>query len=97
MSNMLARACAAEGCAVSDLDLIVPHQANRRILDAVAAQLGLSTERVVSNVRTHGNTSSSTIPICLAELWPKHQTGQTLELTAFGGGFTYGAALLGVP
>ena len=96
MSDMLLRACAAEGCTIKDLDLVVPHQANRRILDAVVARLDLAPERLVANIRERGNTSSSSIPVCLADIWPKLQPGQSVGLTAFGGGFTYGAALLRV-
>ena len=96
MSEMLLQACAADGCSVRDLDLVVPHQANRRILDAVAARLGVPVAKVASNIRERGNTSSSTIPICLAEHWSTFQAGQKIGLTAFGGGFTYGAALLDV-
>ena len=96
MSDMLLRACYAERRSVGELDLVVPHQANQRILKAVAARLGVPAEKVASNVRDRGNTSSSTIPICLSELWPKLNSGQTIGLTAFGGGFTYGAALLRV-
>lgn len=94
MAEMLLRACAAQGCAIGDLDLVVPHQANQRILDAVAARLGLPHERIASNIHGHGNTSSSTIPICLDGLWPMLKPGQRIGLTAFGGGFAYGAALL---
>ena len=96
MSDMLLRACAAEGCPIEDLDLVVPHQANRRILDAVGARLDLAPERLVANIRERGNTSSSSIPVCLAEIWPELKNGQRVGLTAFGGGFTYGAALLRV-
>ena len=96
MSDMLLRTCAAHRCSVHDLDLVVPHQANARILDAVAARLGLSTTKVASNIRDIGNTSSSTIPICLAEQWSDLRVGQKIGLTAFGGGFTCGAAILDV-
>ena len=96
MSDILLQACAASSCTVDDLDLVVPHQANARILHAVAARLGVPIGRIASNIRERGNTSSSTIPICLAERWPDLRSGQKIGLTAFGGGFTYGAALLDV-
>ena len=96
MSDILLQACAAASCTVHDLDLVVPHQANARILHAVATRLGVPIGRVASNIRERGNTSSSTIPICLAERWAELKPGQKIGLTAFGGGFTYGAALLDV-
>ena len=96
MSDMLLRACAADACTVGDLDIVVPHQANARILHAVAARLDVPVGRIASNVRDRGNTSSSTIPICLAEHWSTFERGQKIGLTAFGGGFTFGAALLDV-
>ena len=96
MSDILLQACAAGACTVDDLDLVVPHQANARILHAVAARLGVPIGRIASNIRERGNTSSSTIPICLAERWSDLKSGQKIGLTAFGGGFTYGAALLDV-
>jgi len=93
--SLLRQACEKGHQAVEELDYIIPHQANGRILDAVDQRLKLPSGRLVNRVRHSGNTSSSTIPLVLAELLagnpsPKGRAG----LCAFGGGFTFGAALL---
>jgi 3-oxoacyl-[acyl-carrier-protein] synthase III len=94
MATALKRACESRQMGVDDLDLVIAHQANQRILDAVGLRLKLPPERLYSNVRNFGNTSSSTIPICLSEVFADVRTGQRIGLAAFGGGFTFGAALL---
>jgi 2-oxoisovalerate dehydrogenase E1 component len=93
MSSILKRACDIQEMSINDLDLIIPHQANQRIIDAIGKKLG-SLDKIGSNIRYHGNTSSSSIPIYLAENWAEIQNKKTIALTAFGGGFTYGAAIL---
>ncbi len=94
MAAALKRACQSHELRVADLDLVIAHQANQRILDAVGHRLKLPPERLYSNVRNFGNTSSSTIPICLADIFAGVRSGQKIGLAAFGGGFTFGAALL---
>ncbi|MCI0463533.1 MAG: thiamine pyrophosphate-dependent enzyme [Gemmataceae bacterium] len=94
MPAVLERACTQAGLSVGDLSLIVPHQANGRILEAVRSRLGLPEDRVVNRIRYRGNTSSSSIPLCLADLWAEGAAPDTLGLCAFGGGFTFGAAIL---
>lgn len=91
MLTSLNRACEEQHIQVEDLDLIVPHQANQRIIDAVQ---GRGEVPVYSNIKSFGNTSSSTIPLCLSEILPTAESGQRLGLCAFGGGFTFGAAIL---
>ncbi|MDR3140723.1 MAG: ketoacyl-ACP synthase III [Tannerellaceae bacterium] len=76
-----------------DIDWIVPHQANLRIIDAVARRLDVK-EKVMINIQKYGNTSAGTIPLCLWEYEDKLKKGDTLILTAFGGGFTWGAIYL---
>lgn len=76
------------------LDLYIPHQANQRIINAIRQRMKLKNDRMFSNIANYGNTSSSTIPICLHELLPKRDAGSIWGITAFGGGFTYGAALI---
>jgi 3-oxoacyl-[acyl-carrier-protein] synthase-3 len=73
----------------------VPHQANRRILDAVARRLGIAEERVLVTVDRHANTSAASIPLALAEAAAagRLQSEQLLVMNAMGGGFTWGAAL----
>ena len=76
-----------------DIDWIVPHQANLRIIDAVARRLDVK-EKVMINIQKYGNTSAGTIPLCLWEYEDKLKKGDTLILTAFGAGFTWGAIYL---
>ena len=78
---------------LSDIDYIVPHQANDRILQASAKRLGIDPEKMLSNIAETGNTSSASVPICLDQYARsgRIQRGQTLILTGFGGGLTYGA------
>jgi 2-oxoisovalerate dehydrogenase E1 component len=91
MISSLNRACDRCGIGIDDLRTIVPHQANQRILDAVQSRV---TTPVYSNIRFRGNTSSSSIPLCLEELLPQLVKGDRLGLCAFGGGFTFGASIL---
>jgi 3-oxoacyl-[acyl-carrier-protein] synthase-3 len=84
------------GLSGEDLDLFLPHQANRRIIDAVAKRLHVPDEKVYVNVDRYGNTSAASIPIALDEVVRagRVKPGDLLLLDAFGGGVTYGAVLL---
>lgn len=93
MVASLNQVCNREHLSIEDLNLVVPHQANQRIIDAIQHRVGVD---VFSNIRHHGNTSSSSIPLCLAELLPKTAPDNRLGLCAFGGGFTFGAGILQV-
>ena len=75
-----------------DVDYLVPHQANQRIIDATAERMGVDDKKVVSNVARYGNTTAGTIPICLAELdeQQKLHSGSNLVLVSFGAGYTWG-------
>ncbi len=77
-----------------DISWVVPHQANLRIIDAVARMMSVPMERVMVNIENRGNTSSATIPICLWENEKKLKKGDKLVLTSFGAGFTWGAMYL---
>jgi len=77
-----------------DLDWIVPHQANMRIIDAVAGYADVPREKVMTNIEKYGNTSAGTIPLCLWEWEPQLKKGDKIILTAFGAGFTWGATYL---
>jgi len=77
-----------------DLSWLVPHQANMRIIDAVANRMGLAKEKVMINIERYGNTTSATIPLCLWEWESKLRKGDNIILAAFGGGFTWGATYL---
>lgn len=74
-----------------DIAWLVPHQANLRIIDATAHRMGLSTEKVMINIEKYGNTTAGTIPLCLWEWEPRLKKGDNIVLSAFGGGFTWGA------
>ena len=77
-----------------DLDFLVPHQANIRIMESVAEGLHIPMEKVCLNIREYGNTNAATIPLCLRNYRLAFKKGDKLMLTAFGGGFTWGAAYL---
>jgi len=77
-----------------DVAWLVPHQANLRIIDATAKRMGLTTEKVMINIDRYGNTTSGTIPICLSEWESRLHKGDNIILSAFGGGFTWGAIYL---
>ena len=87
---------AANGMTVADVNWLIPHQANRRILAATAKRLGLPEERMIDCVRWHGNTSAASVPLALdvAVRDGRIQRGDTVLLEGFGGGFTWGAVLL---
>lgn len=76
---------------VDDVDYVIPHQANLRIIEAVADKAGFPMDKVLVNIQDHGNTSGATIPICLDDYKDKLKPGDKLILTAFGAGFTWGA------
>lgn len=84
------------GYTVDDVDMVIPHQANQRITDAVAQRLGVPEEKVYSNIAEHGNTSSASIPIALDECIEsgKVKEGSLVLMTAFGGGVTWGGTLV---
>jgi 3-oxoacyl-[acyl-carrier-protein] synthase III len=77
-----------------DIAWLVPHQANKRIIDATANRMGLSQDKVMLNIGWYGNTTAATIPLCLWEWESKLKKGDNLVISAFGGGFTWGATLV---
>ena len=77
-----------------DVDWLVPHQANLRIIDATAQRMGLPSEKVMINIQKYGNTTAGTLPLCLWDYESQLKKGDTLILSAFGGGFTWGAVYL---
>jgi 3-oxoacyl-[acyl-carrier-protein] synthase-3 len=87
---------AKTGFTAEDIDWFVPHQANKRIIDASARKLGISEEKVVITVHLHGNTSAASVPLALATAAGegKIKKGDLVLLEAMGGGFTWGAVLL---
>ena len=94
MSSVVGRILKRNNIKGEDLTWLIPHQANLRILDAVASHADISKDKVVINIQKYGNTTSGTIPICLWEWEDKFNKGDDIILTAFGGGFTWGAIYL---
>lgn len=96
ISDVINAAFDATGTGPDDIDWFVPHQANKRIIDASARKLGISPEKVVTTVARHGNTSAASIPLALHEAVRdgRIQKGHLVMLEAMGGGFTWGAALV---
>ncbi len=82
------------GLDAEDVDYLVPHQANQRIIDATAKRMGLSSGQVMLNIDRYGNTTAATIPLCLFDWEEELERGDELIVTAFGGGFTWGAGHL---
>ena len=87
---------AAAKMEVADVDWLIPHQANVRILEATAKKLGLAREKLVVTVDRHGNTSAASVPLALDELVRagKIKPGHRVMLQGVGGGFTWGASLV---
>jgi 3-oxoacyl-[acyl-carrier-protein] synthase III len=77
-----------------DVDWLVPHQANLRIIDATANRMGLSKDKVMINIQKYGNTTAGTLPLCLWDWEKQLKKGDNIILSAFGGGFTWGAIYL---
>lgn len=96
MDSVVEETLEANGLDRHDIDWLIPHQANLRIIEATAKRLDMPMERVIVTVDKHGNTSSGSVPLALDEAVRsgKVQRGQLLLLEAFGGGFTWGSALL---
>jgi 3-oxoacyl-[acyl-carrier-protein] synthase-3 len=96
LDSVVDEALEANGLDKHDLDWLIPHQANLRIIEATAKRLDMPMERVIVTVHKHGNTSAGSVPLALDEAVRsgKVQRGQLLLLEAFGGGFTWGSALI---
>ena len=77
-----------------DISWFVPHQANMRIIEAVARRMGIDKDKVMINIEKYGNTTAATIPLCLWEWEPKLKKGDNIILSAFGGGYTWGSIYL---
>ena len=77
-----------------DVDWLVPHQANKRIIDATARRMGVGEDKVMLNIQKYGNTTNATIPLCLWEWEKQLNKGDSIILAAFGGGFTWGSIYL---
>ncbi|WP_295179493.1 3-oxoacyl-[acyl-carrier-protein] synthase III C-terminal domain-containing protein, partial [uncultured Christiangramia sp.] len=84
------------GLSVSDIDMLIPHQANLRISQFVQQKFKLADDKVYNNIQKYGNTTAASIPIALTEAWEqgKVKQGDTVVLAAFGSGFTWGSAII---
>ncbi|MHC4079100.1 MAG: 3-oxoacyl-[acyl-carrier-protein] synthase III C-terminal domain-containing protein [Planctomycetota bacterium] len=96
MAELVELIATRNGIAVDDIDLMVPHQANLRIIEAGAHRLGISMDRVFVNVDRFGNTSSASVPMALDEAarTKRLERGQLVCMMAFGGGLSWGATLM---
>ncbi|MBL0129457.1 MAG: ketoacyl-ACP synthase III [Flavobacteriales bacterium] len=94
MADVSAEIMEKNSLTADDVAWLVPHQANKRIIDATANRMGLDGSKVMVNIEKYGNTTSGTIPLCLWEWEPRLKKGDNLILSAFGGGFTWGAVWL---
>lgn len=94
MAEVAADIMAKNNLTADDVAYLVPHQANKRIIDATAKRMGVGDDKVMLNIERYGNTTSGTIPLCLWDYESKLNKGDNLILAAFGGGFTWGAVYL---
>ena len=96
MPEVIQEVLDAQGLTVDDIDMLIPHQANLRINEMVAKQIGITPDRVHNNIQKYGNTTAATIPLCLFEARAegKVKAGDLVCLVAFGSGFTWGSVLM---
>ena len=94
MADVSAEIMEKNNLSSSDISWLVPHQANKRIIDAVAKRINLPSQKVMNNIEKYGNTTAATLPLLLNDYEKKLNPGDKLIFTAFGGGFTWGAAYL---
>jgi 3-oxoacyl-[acyl-carrier-protein] synthase-3 len=94
MADVAAEVMERNHLTANDIAWLVPHQANKRIIDATASRTGVSEDKVVVNIEKYGNTTNATIPLCLWEWEDKFKKGDNIILAAFGGGFTWGSMYL---
>lgn len=91
MAEVSAEIMERNNLSADDVAWLVPHQANKRIIDATYNRMGLPEEKVMINIQNYGNTTSGTIPLCLYDWLDKLNYGDNLVLASFGGGLTWGA------
>jgi len=94
MADVAAEVMERNNLTGDDIAWLVPHQANKRIIDATVARTGVDPEKAIINIERYGNTTNATIPLCLWEWENKFKKGDNLILAAFGGGFTWGSIYL---
>ena len=91
MTDVVTRIMERNELGISDINWLVPHQANKRIIESVSKMSGFPMEKVMVNIEKYGNTTAGTLPLCLADWESQLNKGDNIILTAFGGGFTWGA------
>jgi 3-oxoacyl-[acyl-carrier-protein] synthase-3 len=94
MAEVAAEVAQRNNLTAENINWLVPHQANKRIIDATAARIGLSSDKVMMNIERYGNTTAGTIPLLLWDYESQLKKGDNLIFAAFGGGFTWGASYL---
>lgn len=94
MAHVAAEVMERNGLTGDDISWLVPHQANKRIIDATAKRMGIGDDKVMLNIQKYGNTTAGTLPLCLWDYEPQLHKGDNIILAAFGGGFTWGATWL---
>ncbi|MDO7742253.1 MAG: ketoacyl-ACP synthase III [Pedobacter sp.] len=94
MADVAAEIMERNSLSSDDVTWLVPHQANKRIIDATSSRMGVGAEKVMINIERYGNTTNGTIPLCLWEWESKLKKGDNIILAAFGGGFTWGSVYL---
>lgn len=94
MSDVVKKVIGRNNLTISDVNWLVPHQANRRIIETVAKMADFPMERVMLNIHKYGNTTAATIPLCLRDYEKQLKKGDNVILTSFGGGYTWGAVYL---
>jgi 3-oxoacyl-[acyl-carrier-protein] synthase-3 len=94
MAEVSAEIMERNNLTAEDVDWLVPHQANLRIIDATADRMGVPKEKVMVNIHRYGNTTAGTLPLCLWDWEKQLKKGDNLILSAFGGGFTWGAVYI---
>ena len=94
MADVAAEIMERNSLTANEVAWLVPHQANKRIIDATANRMGVTTDKVMINIERYGNTTNGTIPLCLWEWESRLKKGDNIVLAAFGGGFTWGSVYL---
>ena len=94
MADTAAEIMERNGLTGDDIAYLVPHQANKRIIDATANRMGVGSDKVMLNIEKYGNTTAATIPLCLFDYESRLKKGDNLVLAAFGGGFTWASAYI---
>ena len=94
MAEVSAQVAERNNLKPDDIAWLVPHQANKRIIDATAQRVGITEDKVMMNIERYGNTTGGTIPLLLWDYEKKLKKGDNLIISAFGGGFTWGAVFV---